>query len=152
MTKTLREQLIGAWTLVSYVEEPTDGSAPSYPMGENPQGLILYTPDGYMSAQLMRPDRPDFASGDWFVGTPEEFAAEATGYIAYSGPFGTEADTGQLTHTMTVSLFPKWLGQTQPRLVSIEGDVLRLSTAAPIRSGGREVTYHLIWRRAAANS
>jgi hypothetical protein len=149
MTGTLHAQLIGAWTLVSYVERPTDGSAPSYPLGESPRGLILYTPDGYMSAQLMRPDRPAFASGDWFVATPEEFAAEASGYIAYSGPFRIEAD-GLLSHTMAVSLFPNWLGQTQPRLVSLEGDTLRLSTASPIRSCGREVTYHLIWRRAGA--
>ena len=83
------------------------------------------------------------------MATPEEFAAEASGYIAYSGPFRIEAD-GLLAHTMAVSLFPNWLGQTQPRLVSLEGDTLRLSTASPIRSCGREVTYHLIWRRAGA--
>ena len=44
MTTTLREQLIGAWKLVSYVEKPTDGSEPMYPMGEKPQGIIMYTP------------------------------------------------------------------------------------------------------------
>jgi hypothetical protein len=32
MAKTLREQLIGTWKLVSYVEKPTDGSEPFYPM------------------------------------------------------------------------------------------------------------------------
>ena len=42
---------------MSYVEKPVDGSAPFYPMGEEPQGIIMYTPDGYMSAQLMHPGR-----------------------------------------------------------------------------------------------
>jgi Lipocalin-like domain len=84
MPKTLREQLVGAWKLVSYVEKPVDGSDPFYPMGEEPQGIIMYTPDGYMSAQLMRPGRPKFASGDWFRGSPEEIKEEASGYIAYS--------------------------------------------------------------------
>ena len=46
--KTLRERLIGAWSLVSYVENPVDGSAPFHPLGADPRGLILYTPDGYM--------------------------------------------------------------------------------------------------------
>ena len=46
MTRGLRERLIGAWKLVSYVEEPVDGSAPFYPLGEEPQGIIMYTPDG----------------------------------------------------------------------------------------------------------
>ena len=52
MATGLRDQLIGAWKLVSYVEEPVDGSEPFYPLGEKPHGIIMYTPDGYMSAQL----------------------------------------------------------------------------------------------------
>src|SRR5260370_33298970 len=74
--KGLREQLIGAWKLVSYIETPMDGSPTRYPMGEKGQGIIMYTPDGYMSAQLMKPGRRNFASGDWFKGTPEEYAEE----------------------------------------------------------------------------
>lgn len=148
MNNTLREQLIGAWKLVSYVERPTDGSEPMYPMGEQPQGIIMYTPDGYMSAQLMKPGRPEFASGDWFEGMSEEFEAEAKGYIAYSGPFHTDEEKRQLTHSMFVSLFPNWLGQTQPRVVKIEGDTLHLSTEKPIHSGGKETMSYLTWKRA----
>ena len=37
-------------------------------------GIIMYTPDGYMSAQLMRPGRRPVASGDWFDGTDEEYS------------------------------------------------------------------------------
>lgn len=33
MADKLRDQLIGAWKLVSYVEEPVDGSASSHPLG-----------------------------------------------------------------------------------------------------------------------
>jgi hypothetical protein len=62
MVEKLRDQLIGAWKLVSYVDKPVDGSAPFYPMREHPMGIILYTPDGYMSAQLMQRDRGTFAS------------------------------------------------------------------------------------------
>jgi hypothetical protein len=151
MAQGLHERLIGAWKLVSYVEEPIDGSAPFYPMGEKPQGIIMYTPDGYMSAQLMHPGRPQFASGDWFRGSDEEIKEEALGYIAYSGPFHTDEEKQTLTHSMFVSLFPNWLGQTQPRVVKIEGDMLHLGTATPIMSGGKKVNSHLTWRRAPAN-
>jgi hypothetical protein len=41
MAQGLRERLIGAWKLVSYVEKPVDGSAAFYPMGEEPQGIIM---------------------------------------------------------------------------------------------------------------
>jgi hypothetical protein len=52
---------------------------------------------------------------------------------------------------MFVSLFPNWLGQTQPRVVKIEGDTLHLSTASPIHSSGRTVNSFLVWKRAEPN-
>jgi lipocalin-like protein len=146
--KGLREQLIGAWRLVSYVETPVDGSPKRFPMGKDAEGIIMYTPDGYMSAQLMTPGRRQFASGDWFKGTPEEFIEEGVGYIAYSGPFHVDEARQSLTHTMIVSLYPGWIGQTQPRVVKIDGDRLHLSTATPIQSGGAQVMADLIWKRA----
>ena len=52
--KSLREQLIGAWKLLSYIETPVDGSPKRFPMGENAQGIIMYTPDGYMALDAAR--------------------------------------------------------------------------------------------------
>jgi lipocalin-like protein len=85
-----------------------------------------------MSAQFMHPDRRPFASGDWFDGTPEKYREEASGYIAYSGPFHVDEEKKTLTHTMFVSLFPHWTGHTQPRVVRMEGDRLFHSSASPI--------------------
>lgn len=148
MSEGLRSRLIGAWKLVSYREIPVDGSDPFEPLGPLPHGIIMYTPDGYMSAQLSKPDRPTFASGDWFDGTTEDYVTEATSYIAYSGPFHVDEENQTLTHSMFVSLFPNWIGQTQPRTVKIEGDLLHLGTMAPIRSAGKTVNSVLTWRRA----
>jgi hypothetical protein len=148
MTPSLREQLIGAWKLVSYVGHPVDGSAPFFPLGEHPSGIILYTPDGFMSAQLMSDGRAPFASGDWFEATLEEYRAEASTYIAYSGRFEVDEEKKTLTHSMFVSLFPNWIGQTQPRVVAIEGDKLHLATESPTRSRGRLAMSRLTWRRA----
>ena len=66
----LRANLIGAWTLQSYVSMSIDGSDVVYPLGVDARGIIMYTPDGYMSAQLMRRDK-----------------GEADGYFNYAGPF-----------------------------------------------------------------
>jgi hypothetical protein len=82
----LREELIGAWELVSYVVHPVAGGEDLYPFGDT-AGLIMCTPDGFMSAQLMRRGRPEFASGSWFDASDDELRAAASGYIAYSGPF-----------------------------------------------------------------
>jgi hypothetical protein len=152
MAGSLRDQLIGAWKLVSYKEIPVDGSEPFEPLGPEPQGIIMYTPDGYMSAQLSKPSRANFASGDWFAGTPEDYQAEASSYIAYSGPFHVDEEHRTLTHSMFVSLFPNWTGQTQPRRVSIEGDTLHLGTQSPIQSAGKTVNSVLVWQCAEPNS
>ncbi len=51
-------------------------------------------------------------------------------------------------HSMFVSLFPNWTGQTQPRAVRLEGDMLHLGSVAPIRSSGKTVMSSLTWERA----
>jgi|SRR5665213_2789549 len=124
-----------------------DGSANFYPMSEKPMGIIMYTPDGYMSAQLMHLDRKNFASGDWFNGTTEEYKKEASTYIAYTGPFHVDEEKQTLTHSMFTFLFPNWTGQTQPRIMKIEDDLLHLRTASPIMSNGKKVNSKLVWKR-----
>jgi Lipocalin-like domain len=47
--KALRERLVGAWTLTSYVLRDIKTGGEDRPFGERPLGYILYTPDGYMS-------------------------------------------------------------------------------------------------------
>jgi hypothetical protein len=94
---------------------------------------------------------PTSLPGDWFAGTAEDYQAEASSYIAYSGPFHVDEEKQTLTHSMFVSLFPDWTGQTQPRRVKLEGDTLRLGTASPIQSSGKTVNSELIWRRAESN-
>jgi hypothetical protein len=148
MTDKLRDQLIGAWELVSYVEKPLNGSLPNYPMGERPMGVIMYTPDGYMSAQLMRPNPGHFASDDWFKARPEEYGRVASTYFAYTGPFQVDEEEKTVTQFVLLSLFPNWMGQEQQRVARIEGDILHLSTASPIQSGGHTVNAYLQWRRA----
>jgi Lipocalin-like domain len=145
---SLRDQLIGAWKLVSYVEKQVDGSAPTCPFGEDAQGIIMYTHDGFMSAQLSVRQRAPFTSDDWSKGKPEEFAAAASSYFAYAGPFQVDEEKQSLSHSMFISLFPNWIGQTQPRVVHVEGDFLTITTEKPVESLGKMVKPQLRWKRA----
>jgi hypothetical protein len=61
------------------------------------------------------------------------------------------AGESTLTHSMFASLFPNWAGQTQPRVVGVEGDILHLSTATPVRRSGKSMMSHLRWERAGAD-
>ena len=119
MDGRLREKLLGAWRLVDVVEEPVDGSPPRRPHGEQPIGLILYTPDGYMSAQIMARDRPTILAPDWSDLSAEDYAEEARGYFAYCGSFAVDEAAGTVTHSVEASLFPGWVGSRQPRVAAV---------------------------------
>jgi hypothetical protein len=148
---SLREQLVGAWTLSSCVERDIETGVENYPFGEHPLGLILYTPDGYMSVQLHRPERPPFADGDLLHATPEEYAAAGSFYVAYSGRFFVDEGKKSLSHEMAVSFFPNWLGQRQVRFVELNEDHLQLSTGEPQRINGALKIVTVSWRRAQPN-
>jgi hypothetical protein len=111
-------------------------------------GSIMYTPDGYMSALLMRAHQVILPRQAGFQATPKEYKRVASNYFAYAGPFEVDEERKTITHLVLVSLFPNWIGQKQQRIARIEGDALHLSTASPIQSGGRPVNAYLEWRRA----
>lgn len=147
---SLSKKILGAWELVAYVECPVDGSEYQFPLTREPSGLILYTTDGYMSAQMMRPGRPPFAENDVFNGTPSECVSAVSGYMAYSGPFEVDDERSTVRHSLYVSLCPNWLNGTQVRIAKLEGDRLHLQSENAFQSGGKLVHGHVTWRRASA--
>jgi hypothetical protein len=52
--EVLHDAVLGTWELQSYTIENSERGETTYPLGPDPIGLIMYTEDGYMSAQLMR--------------------------------------------------------------------------------------------------
>jgi hypothetical protein len=57
--KSLKDQLVGTWTFVSSTGKLADGS-PTW--GTNPKGSLILTENGRFSLQIMRDNRPKFAS------------------------------------------------------------------------------------------
>lgn len=143
----VRNEIIGAWQLVSLQTRASDGTV-EYPLGVDASGLILYTPDGFMSAQIQAAGRPSYADDDVHGGTLLEAATAARGYLAYSGPYRVTLD-GNLTHHMDVSLFPNWQDNTQVRACRLQDGRLELSTLTPMMMKGKEQTAILVWERPA---
>ena len=144
--RSLRKRLIGSWKLVSYEARHDDGRHVIYPLGKDAKGYILYTPDGYMSAQIMQPDRPPYQAPDPSGGTDTESAQAARGYLAYSGPYHVEDDS-VVVHESEVSLFPNWVHGTQSRKAVLVDRRLELSTITPVLFGEEERTAVLVWER-----
>jgi len=156
--ESLRSQLIGAWELVEYsAHSKSDPSNKVYPMGPHAQGIIMYTPDGYMSAQLQIPGQPDFKVNDLHSGSKDELAQAGKNYLAYTGPFYLDESGSEpvLKHHMTNCSFPNWMGNTQRRIVGItkEGGnkFLTLGPEGATLVMGEMRVITLKWRRLEGN-
>jgi|SRR5579863_494020 lipocalin-like protein len=140
-------RLVGVWKLLSYTEEK-EGCQDTHPLGLTPTGFLIYTPDGFVSAQLMKPGRSAFQSLDWHQGTPEEYVESGSGYIAYCGTYEVDEAKRTVTHIPSVALLPNLIRGRQLRAFELNGDRLTLRTASVTDAGGVLVSSHLEWQRA----
>lgn len=140
------DDLVGTWRLEGWESVVDDGSV-AWPFGERPEGILIYHPDGTMITTIAPAGRRPLASADPLRGGPDDerrHAAET--FVAYAGAWAL-AD-GDVVHTVTMSLYPNWVGTRQVRHVRIldEGRRLELSTD-PFELGGRRAIQRLVWRR-----
>ena len=138
--------LVGTWKLV-LLEFRSDGQV-VYPVGRDATGLLMYDRNGWMSQQLMRPDRPAFASGDQLRGADAEVRAAVEGYVAYAGTYTVDETHEVVVHHVTASLFPNWVGTDQKRFYKLSGDRLIISTPT-VLVAGHLMDVMLIWERIA---
>ena len=138
-------QFAGSWKLVSS-EMRTSSGAIHYPLGENCEGRMIFDELGNFSAQLMRPDRPAFASDDLLRGTDAEIRTAYQGYVAFWSRITIDEEKQEATYEVEGSLFPNWLGHQNLRYYEFEGNRMILRTP-PFTMAAEEVTGVLIWER-----
>ncbi|MET9327432.1 lipocalin-like domain-containing protein [Tsukamurella sp. NPDC003166] len=146
-TPSVRDRLVGTWELVRYSMTASDEEV-YYPLGPDATGLIMYTTDGYMSAQLMSASRAQFASPGVHSGTQDEIVAAARGYLAYSGQYQIENDGHTVRHRVRASLFPNWIDTDRTRHITRLNDNDLTLTSAPQRTSGKTWNAAVVWRRA----
>ena len=86
-------------------------------MGDDPDGFVVYTPDGTMLTTIGRRDRQPVGGGDPLGGPPEARLAALDTFLAYAARWETDGD--DVLHRVTMSLFPDWVGTTQRRHVAL---------------------------------
>lgn len=101
------ERFLGSWELVDWRTTSGAGEV-DFPYGENARGQITYTPDGRMSAHLMRP--------------PEDPSDEPPQHLAYWGTFSLQAADGTVTHHVIGADRRNWIGSDQVRSFEFVGD------------------------------
>jgi hypothetical protein len=143
-TKTLKEQLLGTWTLVSF--DSFDGSGAKVPNmeGGDLKGLVIFTDNGRMSVQYIT-DYPKIASKDRLKTTPAEEKAVAHGVLSYFGTYTVNEADKTISYRIERSSFPNQVtGTDAKRVATLTGDELKLDNPGRT-AGGRTV---IVLRRA----
>jgi len=147
---SIRSVLVGVWALNSYTDIP-DGARAVQPFGSSPAGILIYTSDGFVSAQLMAPGRVSSDSVKWDNWSPEEYETFGHGYIGYCGRYEVDEENATVTHLPSVAFLPNLVGHRHLRHVAISGD--RLTLRASYRRADRiNATSCLEWSRIGGGS
>ena len=140
--RSLREQLVGTWKIVSVDNTRPDGSIKQI-FGSYPKGIAIFDARGNTAIILMRSGRPNFAANNRDLGTPEEFKATVQGTHAYFGTYSVIEHEKVLVFHVEGNTFPNQEGIDTQRLISIDGDEFRWTTPNPSVGGKSEA----VWKR-----
>ena len=141
--KSLKDQLVGAWTLVSRDNTAPDGTK-GQPFGPNPRGILILEGSGRYAWMVGRPDRPKLKSTNASEVTAAELGAAAQGFGANFGTWSVNEADKTLTYRFEGALRPNNEGTEEIDSVSLAGDELKLSWNL-VGGGGRGDE---VWRRA----
>jgi hypothetical protein len=140
--KSLKDQLVGTWTLVSSTETAPDGKKVDS-FGSSPFGAYMFDANGHFIQMLMRSDLPKFDNR--LQGTPEQNKAVVQGSVAFYGTYALDEAAKLVTVHITGGSFAKFNGTDGKRVItSLTADELHFTN--PATSGGTSAD--TVWRRA----
>ena len=129
---TLKQQLAGSWTLVSYV------STPNSPFGVNPKGILILEAGGHYAELFGRPDRPKYKNPSQPT-TEERLAAQP--FAANYGTWSVSEADKTLTQRFEGAAVPNNEGADVKSSVTLAGDELKLTRVLPSTGSRQEFVY-----------
>jgi hypothetical protein len=114
--KALRDQLVGTWQFVVAEVTAPDGKK-SFPFGETPKGILIFTREGHFAQIHVASDVPRIASNNRLTGTADEYAGIMRGSLSVFGTFTVDEDKKTVTYNIVSSTFPNWEGASQTRVI-----------------------------------
>jgi hypothetical protein len=146
--KSAKEQIVGAWTLVSVASEMDDGKK-GEPFGPSPKGVIIFSSDGHFSLFQSRAEIPKIAANDRAKATAEEAQAIVASSIAYFGTYTIDESTKVMVVNLAASTYANVAASpNQKRTITLlSADELKFDN--PRTPNG--MTLRTAWKRAAAH-
>jgi hypothetical protein len=145
--KPAKEQIVGAWTLVSVTSEMDDGKT-AKPFGPSPKGVIIFANDGQFSLFQSRAEIVKIAANDRAKATPEEAQSIVASSIAYYGTYAIDETTKVMSVNLAASTYANVAAiPNQKRTITLlTPDELKFDN--PKTPNG--MTLRTTWKRAAA--
>jgi Lipocalin-like domain len=142
--KSLKEQIVGTWTLVSATQVTKEG-VKSDRWGPNPRGQAIFEASGRYSFMIFRSDVRKFASANPTQATPDEGKAAFQGMTAHFGTWSFDEATKTITTKLDAAWSPNLVGESQKRIISsISADEMKYTNPASAIGTVDDV----VWRRA----
>jgi hypothetical protein len=116
LAKSLKDQIVGTWDFVVAEVTAPDGKK-SFPFGETPKGILIFTADGRFAQIHVAGDVPRIASNNRLTGTPEEYAEIMRRSLSVFGAWTVDEANNTVTYTIVSASFPNWQGETQTRAI-----------------------------------
>src|SRR5262249_9578622 len=104
--KSLKEQLVGAWMLVSCDSTSASGARQPYCADPNPNGILIFDASGRHANVIAARGRPKFSTRNRSEAKAEEFKAAALGLVANFGTWSLNEADKTLTLHYEGALFP----------------------------------------------
>jgi hypothetical protein len=136
---------VGVWALQSFTEVLSDGSSVE-PMGKSPQGFLLYTEEGLVSAQLTGRTSGSDELSSREAGASGGNPKNKSTYIGYCGTFSVNLNLQEIVHIPLVAHDTSLVGKALRRKFHFNADQLTLIISIPEALEGT-IESRLIWRR-----
>jgi hypothetical protein len=101
----------GTWRMVSATLE--ENGKVTRPYGENPAGMLVFTPDLYMVEVLTNRDSPRFASDQRGGGTDAENRRAMASSIGFFGTYTVDGNGRFTGNRVEGATFPNWVGSVR---------------------------------------
>ncbi len=112
----LKDQIVGSWNFVVAEVTAPDGKK-SFPFGETPKGILIFTADGRFAQIHIAGDVPKIASNNRLTGTPEEYAEIMRRSLSVFGTYTVDEANKTVTYNIVSASFPNWQGEAQTRAI-----------------------------------
>jgi hypothetical protein len=142
--KSIKEQLVGTWTLVSSDQLRSDGVTVKQ-FGANPKGINVFDTNGCFFLMIASADNSKIVSNNPRKTNSEDGGGLIVESIAYYGTYTVnEAEKVAILH-IEASTFPNQVAADQKRTItSLTADDLKYRTPAAMTGG----QIHQVWKRA----